>query len=114
MKHGARSNPYSIVLNRHVTEKAMALQQLESSESNQCTKRCKSPKLVFRVHPASNKRDIAWAVEEIYRDRKIKVVGVNTINIKPKRRRVRGKLGFRSGYKKAVVTLEAGDSIEEI
>ncbi|MGE3715208.1 MAG: 50S ribosomal protein L23 [Simkaniaceae bacterium] len=38
---------------------------------------------------------------------------VNTINVKPKKRRVRGYKGFRSGFKKAIVTLESGDSIDD-
>ncbi len=51
--------------------------------------------------------------KQIYSEKKIKVVSVNTINIKPKARRMRGRAGMKPGFKKAIVTLEAGDSIEE-
>ena len=74
--------------------------------------RCQSPKYVFIVDPSANKQQIAWALEEIYRDKKIKVVDVNTINVKAKQRRVRGRLGMTKSFKKAVVTLEPGDSID--
>ena len=45
--------------------------------------------------------------------KKIKVKGVNTINMKPKKRRVRGFKGFRAAVKKAIVTLESGDTIDD-
>jgi large subunit ribosomal protein L23 len=38
---------------------------------------------------------------------------VNTINVKPKERRVRGRSGFKAAFKKAIVTFEAGDKIED-
>ena len=61
----------------------------------------------------ASKYQIAQAVEEIYADKKIKVLSVNTINVKQKERRVRGRTGFKSAFKKAIVTLESGDSIDE-
>ena len=45
----------------------------------------------------------------------VKVINVNTINVKPKAKRDRtrrNKLGFKSGFKKAIVTLKSGDSID--
>lgn len=106
-------NPYAILVSRHVTEKAMALSQLENATSNRSVARCRSPKVVFRVAPYATKPDIARAVTEVYSERGIKVVKVNTINIKPKACRKRGRRGFRSGYRKAIVTLEPGDRIED-
>lgn len=107
-----KKNPYQIVKHQHVTEKAQVLEGLKNAESNVCLARCKSPKYVFIVDPTANKQEIAWAIEEIYSERKIKVVGVNTINVKGKERRVRGRLGMRKSFKKAVVTLEEGDSLD--
>lgn len=108
-----KKSPFDIVLSRHVTEKARVLQQLQFNSSNACVKKCDAPKYVFIVDKRANKQEIAQAVEEIYSERKIKVVSVNTISNKPKARRVRGRAGMKPGFKKAVVTLEAGDSIEE-
>lgn len=109
-----RKNPYQVVKHQHITEKSRMLQELKNSESNPCVKRCESPKYVFIVDKAATKRDIAEAIEEIYKDRDIKVAAVNTINVKAKPRRVRGRIGTKSAFKKAVVTLEKGDSLEEI
>ncbi len=109
-----KKDPYHTVKYRHVTEKAMMLQELKNSESNPSVKRCKSPKYVFAVDKNANKYEIAKAVEEIHKEKNIKVVSVNTINLKPKKRRVRGRQGFRPGLKKAIVTLEKNDTLDEI
>ncbi len=106
-------SPFDIVLSKHVTEKSRVLEQLQFNASNPCVKKCDAPKYVFIVDKRANKQEIAAAVEAIYSDRKIRVVSVNTINAKPKKRRVRGRPGVKPGFKKAIVTLEAGDSIEE-
>lgn len=98
----------------HVTEKAMMLQELKNNESNACIRRCETPKYVFIVDKSANKQEIASAVEEIYKDKGIKVLSVNTVTLKPKVRRVRGRVGTRSGLKKAIVTLEKGDSLDNI
>lgn len=108
-----KKSPFHIILSRHVTEKARVLEQLQFNTSNVSVKRCDAPKYVFIVDKRANKQEIAGAVEEIYSDRKVKVVSVNTVNTKPKARRVRGRAGMKSGFKKAIVTLKAGDSIEE-
>lgn len=107
-------NPYHIIKHRHVTEKAMVLQELKNAKSNPSLARCDSPKYVFIVDKAANKSEIANALEEIYKNIGIKVVSVNTINIKPKLRRVRGRLGAKSGFKKAVVTLEPKDNLDNV
>ncbi|MGE5196776.1 MAG: 50S ribosomal protein L23 [Anaerolineae bacterium] len=108
-----KKNPYDVIKSRHVTEKARVLEQLQFNSSNKSVKKCTSPKYVFIVDKKSNKQEIAEAVEEIYAERNIKVVSVNTIQMKPKQRRVRGRSGMKAGFKKAIVTLEAGDSIED-
>jgi len=107
------NSPYEIIKARHVTEKAKVLERLQFNSSNPCVKKCDSPKYVFVVDKRANKQQIAQAIEEIYADEKIKVVAVNTVTVRPKERRVRGRSGMKSGFKKAIVTLEAGDTIEE-
>ena len=109
----SKNNPFDIVKNRHVTEKARVLEQLQFNTSNSSVKKCQTPKYVFVVDKKASKYQIAQAVEEIYADKKVKVLSVNTINVKPKERRVRGRTGFKSAFKKAVVTLQAGDSIDD-
>ena len=109
-----KKDPYQVIKHQHITEKTTMLESLKNAKSNVCLDRCKSPKYVFIVDPTANKPEIASAIEEIYRDKKIKVVDVNTINVKPKQRRVRGRLGMTKTFKKAIVTLEPGDSIDEL
>ncbi len=106
-------NPYDIIKSRRLTEKSRVLGNLQHAKSNPSVDRCKSPKVVFNVHQKANKAQIAQAVEQIYSEKKVKVVSVNTITVKPKQRRVRGFLGKTVGLKKAIVTFRPGDEIEE-
>ncbi|MDB2614034.1 50S ribosomal protein L23 [Chlamydiales bacterium] len=108
------SNPYQIVLSQYVTEKSRVLGELKNRDSNQSLARCDNPKYVFLVDPRSNKQEIKMAIEDMYREHGVKVVSVNTIRMKPKKRRVRGRLGMKAGFKKAVVTLEPKDNLEEL
>jgi len=110
----AKRNPYSIIKHQHVTEKTRILQELKNSDSNKCTAKCSAPKYVFVVDKEANKREIADAIEEIYSDREIKVVSVNTITLKGKPRRVRGQKGRTASMKKAIVTLAKDDSLDEL
>ncbi|NGX50388.1 MAG: 50S ribosomal protein L23 [Chlamydiae bacterium] len=107
------TKPYQIIKSRYITEKTTVLEGLQNSTSNRCTTKCNRPKYVFLVDRNANKKEIAEALETIYAEKNIKVKDVNTINMKPKKRRVRGFKGFRSGFKKAIVTLESGDTIDE-
>ncbi len=67
-------------------------------------------KYTFRVHKDATKIDIRNAIQEIY---KKKVVKVNTMVVKGEHRRVRGRLvGKEPDWKKAIVTLAPGDTIE--
>jgi len=106
-------NPYDIIKSRRVTEKAQVLSQLHQAKSSKSLARCDTPKVVFNVDPKANKTEIAWAIEKIYADKKVKVIAVNTIRVAPKQRRVRGFTGMTAGFKKAIVTLRAGDTIDE-
>lgn len=107
-------DPYAIVKHLHVTEKSKVLQELKNSNSNASVARCESPKYVFIVDKCANKQEIKEAVEQIYKNEKIKVTKVNTIQVKSKSRRVRGREGMTTSFKKAVVTLDVGDSIDQI
>lgn len=109
----AKKNPYDIIKHQHVTEKSMVLENLKDADSNPSLRRCKSPKYVFVVDRKANKQQIAEAVEAIYSEKNIKVVAVNTINVKSKARRVRGRLGVKPGFKKAIVTLDEKDRLDD-
>ncbi len=105
-------NPYEIIISRRMTEKTRVLENLQHAKSNPSLSRCQSPKAVFNVHMKANKAEIARAIEEIYADKKVKVVRVNTVTNKPKWRRVRGFQGQTARLKKAIVTFRPGDQIE--
>lgn len=106
------NNPYDIIKSRRLTEKSRMLENLQHAKSNPSLERCKSPKVVFNVHPDANKTEIARAIEQIYADKKVKVTAVNTIYTAPKPRRVRGFSGKTASFKKAIVTFRPGDVIE--
>lgn len=108
-----RKTPYDIVKSRYVTEKARVLEELKENTSNKSVSKCSSPKYMFLVEKKANKQEIAQAIEEIYAEKNVKVKSVNTITIKPKKRRVRGRVGYKASFKKAIVTLEKGDELEE-
>ena len=65
--------------------------------------------VVFRVDVKANKTQIKQAVEHIF---DVKVESVNTINVKPKTRRVGRYAGKTNKVKKAIVKLKEGSSIE--
>ena len=108
-----KKSPFDVIISRHVTEKAGVLEQLQFNQSNASVKKCNSPKYVFVVDKRANKQEIAQAVEEIYSGRGVQVEAVNTIHVRPKARRVRGRPGMKPSFKKAIVTLAPGNSIED-
>tara|TARA_B100000029_G_C16966056_1_gene738136 strand:- start:20 stop:310 length:291 start_codon:yes stop_codon:yes gene_type:complete len=83
------------IISPNVTEKSTSL-----SEFN---------KVVFKVDKNANKKTIKKNIEKIF---KVNVVKVNTVNIREKVKMVRNKKAFKSGYKKAIVTLKKGQSID--
>jgi large subunit ribosomal protein L23 len=91
----ATDRMYSVIVAPVITEKAT-----RGSEHNQVT---------FRVRGDATKPEIKAAVEGLF---KVKVEAVNTINVRGKTKRFRGRLGQRSDYKKAVVSLAEGHSID--
>jgi len=63
----------------------------------------------FKVHPDAHKTQIRQAVEELF---DVKVVGVNIVKVQPKPKRRGLTRGRKPGWKKAIVELKAGDTIE--
>ena len=83
------------IRNPIVTEKATIL-----SEQN---------KTVFKVLKSADKKTIKKNIEKLF---KVNVIKVNIINKKPKVKIRQGKKSYKSGYKKAIVTLKKGQSID--
>lgn len=71
----------------------------------------------FRVAKDATKLEIARALEQHYEDQGINVVAVNTMSVAGKKRRIfrrRGPVGSTPNWKKAIVTLQAGQKIEGV
>ena len=66
-------------------------------------------RFTFSVDKKANKPEVKKAVEGIY---KVKVVKVNITNARPKSRRLGRTTGVKPGYKKAIVTLAAGQKLD--
>jgi large subunit ribosomal protein L23 len=88
-------HPNEVLLAPVVTEKAYA--QIDHN------------KYSFRVHPDAHKTQVRHAVEQLF-DVKVERVNISQVQPKPKRRGMHK--GTKPGWKKAVVQLRAGDSIE--
>tara|TARA_B100000029_G_scaffold269807_1_gene265119 strand:+ start:1653 stop:1946 length:294 start_codon:yes stop_codon:yes gene_type:complete len=88
-------NYLDTIISPNITEKATSL-----SEFN---------KVVFTVHKGANKSSIKKSIEKIF---KVNVIKINTINQRGKNKMVRGKRSKKSGFKKAIVTLKKGQSID--
>lgn len=84
-----------IIVKPVITEKAVDLMQ----ENKYC----------FKVDIHANKIEIKHAIEEIF---KVHVTDVATMRVKGKKKRVGRYVGRTSNWKKAIVTLREGDSIE--
>jgi len=66
-------------------------------------------KVVFKVAKDANKVQIKQAVEEAFN---VKVSNVNTINVRPKKKRVGRYTGATKAYKKAIITLTEGSKLD--
>ena len=91
----ATDNIYKIILSPLVTEKSTKI-----SENNQ---------YVFKVTLDSNKKEIKNAIEKLF---KVKVKNINTTRIKGKSKIFKGTRGKRSDYKKAIISLNEGESLD--
>ena len=89
--------PQEIIKRMDLTEKGSRLTE-------------KDNKYLFEVVGDANKVEIKRAVEALF---KVTVNGVNTLNrIGKAKRNRRGQVGFRPSWKRAIVTLKAGDKID--
>ncbi len=86
---------YDVIVRPVVTEKSTA-----AAEQN---------KVTFRISPTATKKDVKAAVESIF---KVSVLKVNTVNVEGKVKKFRGRPGQRSDFRKAIVTLAAGSTID--
>jgi large subunit ribosomal protein L23 len=66
-------------------------------------------KYAFRVHPDAHKTQVRQAVEELF---DVRVQGVNIVKVQPKPKRRGLVRGQKPGWKKAIVQLREGESIE--
>ena len=83
------------IISPNITEKSTSL-----SEFN---------KVVFKVDKGANKKSIKKSIEKIF---KVNVIKINTTNFKGKTKLVRGRKAKKTGYKKAIVTLKKGQTID--
>ena len=68
-------------------------------------------KYTFEVAKNAPKEEIRAAIQKLFG---VRVLKVNTINVKPKQKRVRYQVGMTRSWKKAIVTLAPGDTIEVV
>ena len=95
MSKDVKERWYDIILGPLVTEKST-----QGSENNQVT---------FKVSLGASKPEIKEAVEGLF---EVKVKKVNTIRMNGKVKRFKGHLGKRSNWKKAIVSLVEGETID--
>ena len=79
-----------------MTEKTLSLKELTNQYA-------------FEVNPRANKVQIKDCIEKTF---KVSVVGVRTMNVRGKKKRMGKYQGYKSSWKKALVTLKQGDTIE--
>jgi len=89
-------NKFGFITNPDMTEKALLLNE----EAN---------KVVFRIDRSINKIELKKAIETIFN---VTVETINTLNVHGKKKRLGRWEGRRSDWKKAIVTLKEGDTIE--
>lgn len=90
------NNIYDVIKKPLITEKGTKLKE----ENNT---------IILQVSTEANKMDIKRAVETVF---KVKVADVRTITFKGKKKRLGARQGVRSDWKKAVVTLKEGETVE--
>lgn len=88
-------DPRCVILRPIISEKSYDMMELN--------------RYTFEVAKCASKIEIAQAIHEIFG---VTVVKVNTMNVSGKPKRVRIQKGLTRSWKKAVVTLKAGDAIE--
>jgi|TARA_B100000530_G_scaffold186336_1_gene118104 large subunit ribosomal protein L23 len=86
---------YDKIISPVITEKSTNL-----SEQN---------KIVFKINRNANKKNVKKSIEKIF---KVNVIKVNIINKKTRTKLTRGRKVKVTGYKKAIITLKKGQSID--
>jgi large subunit ribosomal protein L23 len=87
---------HSVVIEPLVTEKSSLAGQMN--------------KYVFKIKSSANKNEVKKAIEGFYN---VNVTDVNILKTAPKPRRIGRIIGVKRGFKKAIVTLKEGESIQE-
>ncbi|MDT8446219.1 MAG: 50S ribosomal protein L23 [bacterium] len=87
---------FTLIKQPHITEKVLLIKEDQN-------------KVVFKVAREANKVELKKAIESIFG---VTVENIQTINVKGKIKRVGTRSGKRADWKKAIVTLKEGDSIE--
>lgn len=87
-------NSFDILRRPIITEKSTYLQE--------------QGRYVFEVVPSATKHEVKRAVEEAF---DVRVVGVNTMNVRGKARRLGPRMSKKRDWKKAIVTLAPGNTI---
>ena len=90
------ANVYDVIRAPRVSEKTARLQEV----SNQ---------YVFEVATTATKADVKAAIEQIF---DVKVAAVNVVNVKGKAKAFKNRVGRRSDWRKAYVTLADGQTID--
>lgn len=94
-KAAVKASTYDVIRSPLITEKSTILGELN--------------KYSFKIAPSATKKQVKEAVEAIF---EVEVKKVNVLNVKGKVKRFRGRIGKRSGYRKAIVTLPEGKTID--
>jgi large subunit ribosomal protein L23 len=92
-----------------LTEKGTRLKEHGGAPAGTFSDETLRPKVLFEVAADANKIEIKRAVESLF---SVKVVSVHTEIVRGKEKRVGRFIGMRSNWKKAIVTLAAGNKIE--
>jgi len=91
-------NAFSTIVRPVVSEKSTVLGELG--------------KYVFEVAPDANKIQIKHAIEEVFSNKKVQVLTVNIVRVPGKERRRGRSVGMTRSWKKAIVTLRAGQRLD--
>jgi len=95
--------PHHIIKRPLLTEKGTHMKEGAADESQQ------RAKVMFEVELSANKVQVRQAIEALF---SVKVAGVHTQIVRGKQKRVGRFIGRKSNWKKAIVTLAPGNSIE--
>ncbi|MGD9605752.1 MAG: 50S ribosomal protein L23 [Bacilli bacterium] len=93
--NGSAKNPYEVIKRPLITEKS--------------TKLVEQGKYTFEVMQGVNKIEVANAIEQAF---KVNVVKVNIISVRKKERKVGKYTGLRPAVRKAIVTLQKGQTLD--